>query len=118
MIVARSAFVIGNTGATTLTIQGGGITNNDNSLQTINISDITMGTAQTWSAASTGGLTISSNVNNGGNLLTISGSSTGVTILSGVISGSGGLTKNGTGTLTLNGANTFGGNVTLNAGGT
>ena len=53
---------------------------------------------------------------NNGNLLTLGGS--GNVLLSGVISGSGGLIENGSnyGTLILSGSNTFTGNVTVNNG--
>jgi autotransporter-associated beta strand protein len=106
------AFTLGSTGGFVLTIQGGGITNNSASTETIN-NAITLGTAQTWSATS-GGLTFGGNITNGGFLLTISGGSN--TSASGVISGTGGLTKSGAGTLTLSGTNTYSGGTTFNAG--
>jgi autotransporter-associated beta strand protein len=106
------AFTLGSTGGFTLTIGLNGITNNSTNTETIN-NAITLGAAQTWSAAS-GNLTFGGNVANAGFLLTIGGSSN--TSASGVISGTGGLTKSGTGTLTLSGANTYGGATTLSAG--
>lgn len=51
----------------------------------------------------------------GGNSLTLGGVAD--STYNGVISGSGGLIKNGAGVQTLTGANTFGGGVSLNAGG-
>ena len=45
-----------------------------------------------------------------------SGGANSSTTLSGIISGTGGMTKNGTGTLTLSGANTYTGSTTINAG--
>jgi len=52
----------------------------------------------------------------GGNKLTVDG--TGTTTIAAIISGTAGngITKNGTGTLALNGANTFNGGLTVNAG--
>jgi autotransporter-associated beta strand protein len=45
-----------------------------------------------------------------------SGGANSTTTLSGIISGTGGMTKNGTGTLTLSGANTYTGSTTINTG--
>ncbi len=106
------AFTLGSTGGFTLTIGINGITNNSTSLETVN-NAITLGAAQTWSAA-LGNLSFNGNIVNGGNLLTISGSSN--TSAAGVISGLGGLTKSGAGTLTLIGANTYSGATTVSAG--
>jgi autotransporter-associated beta strand protein len=50
----------------------------------------------------------------GGNTLTVGTSSS--TTFAGIISGTGGLTKQGTGTLTLSGANAYSGTTTVNAG--
>ena len=63
-----------------------------------------------------GTLTVSGPLNNGGNLLTVAGA--GNVVLSGVVSGAGGLTKAGAGTLTLAGtaANTYTGTTTVNDG--
>ena len=106
------AFTLSSTGGFVLTIQGGGITNNSASTQTIN-NAITLGTAQTWSATS-GALSFGGNITNGGFLLTISGGSN--TTVSGVISGTGGLANTGAGSLTLSGTNTYSGGTTFNAG--
>lgn len=89
-----------------------GIFNNSTATQTIN-NAITLTLAQTWSAAS-GNLVFGGNIANGGFLLTIGGGSN--TSASGVISGTGGLTKNGAGTLTLSGANSYTGATTVNTG--
>ncbi|MGD0656081.1 MAG: autotransporter-associated beta strand repeat-containing protein, partial [Thermoguttaceae bacterium] len=62
-----------------------------------------------------GTLTISGNVNNNGNLLTVDGP--GNQLISGAISGTGGLTKSGTGTLTLSSTNnTYNGTTTVTGG--
>jgi fibronectin-binding autotransporter adhesin len=106
------AFILGSTGSFTLTIQGGGITNNSTSTETIN-NKITLGAAQTWSATS-GNLSFGGNIANGGFLLTIGGGSN--TSASGIISGTGGLTKSGAGTLTLTGANSYTGATLISAG--
>ena len=82
-----------------LTISGG-ITNNSANTQTINL-NLTLGPFQQFSATSAN-LVFNGTIANGGNTLTVSGSSD--TTLAGNISGSGGLIKNGSGGLTLSGA--------------
>jgi fibronectin-binding autotransporter adhesin len=75
---------------------------------------ITLASASTIKNSGTS-LALSGAIANGGFLLTVDG--TGATTLgTGVMSGTGGLTKNGTGTLTLSGANTFSGGVNINVG--
>ena len=96
-----------------LTVGTGGIVNNSNSLQSYNNS-IVLGTPQTWNAAS-GDLLFAGPVDNGGNLLTINGTHT--TTITGNITGTGGLEKDGTGTLVLGGLlNTYSGGTTVNTG--
>ena len=69
-----------------------------------------------FSQASTlGGLKGSRGIDNGGNTLTIGGNNASTTY-SGVLSGTGGLTKNGTGTLSLTGNNTYSGLTTVSKG--
>jgi fibronectin-binding autotransporter adhesin len=75
---------------------------------------ITLGAAQTWSVANSRTITTSGAIVNGGYRLTLS--STGTTTINGAISGSGGLLKSGLGGLTLAGANTLTGDVTISAG--
>jgi len=104
------AFTLGGARYTIRTAAG--VTNNSAATETIN-NAITLGIAQTWSAT-TGNLVFGGNIANGGFLLTIGGSSN--TSASGIISGTGGLTKSGTGTLTLSGVNTYTGATTVNAG--
>ena len=74
---------------------------------------VTLGSATTI-GSSTGTLTISGGVTNGGFLLTTAGA--GNITLSGIVSGTGGLTQTGTGTLLLTGANTYTGATTVSAG--
>src|SRR5208282_4210955 len=102
---------IGTT-SSTLTLTSG-VTNNSANLQTLNV-PVVLGAPVTLNAA-TADLTLGQTINNGGNLLTITDGGHN-TMVSGAISGSGGLTKIGTGTNTLSGANTFGGNITISNG--
>lgn len=62
-----------------------------------------------------GSISGAGNYSLGSNTLTVGGDNTSTTV-SGVISGTGGLTKAGTGTLTLSGVNTYNGTTTINAG--
>ncbi|MBE1529555.1 fibronectin-binding autotransporter adhesin [Sphingopyxis sp. OAS728] len=68
----------------------------------------------------TGGLSLSGGIafNPAGpaDSLTLGGSFGGTNLVSGIISGTGGLVSNGSGTWTLNGANTFTGTTTVNSG--
>ncbi len=81
--------------------------------------NITLGEAQTWTNNSaSNALTVGAvggSLNNAGNLLTIGGAGN-VTVAS-VVSGSGGLTMNGTGVVTLSNAlNSFSGPITVSSG--
>ena len=108
-----SAFTLGGAGTYTISTAAG-ITNSSANTQTIN-NAIDLGAAQTWTA-SAGALTFGGAIDTKGFALTIDGAAN--TTMSGVIIGSGSLTKNGAGTLTLSGAadNTFTGTTTVNAG--
>jgi hypothetical protein len=117
-------------GTSTLTIGRGGIVNYDNARQTIS-APITLGSSQYWDVGS-GGVTAGA-INTAGFLLEVAGTGTG--IISGAVSGSGGvalsssrLELNGTsgytggtwvhsGSLVVNGSITTSSGVTVNAGG-
>jgi outer membrane autotransporter protein len=75
--------------------------------------DITLASASTIGSTA-GTLTASGAIDNGGFLLTVGGA--GNEILSGIISGTGALTKNGAGALTLSGTNTYSGTTTISGG--
>lgn len=110
------------------TVTGGGINTQSNATFTANTS-ITVGAPSAWTVATGKTLTVNGPINLHISTLTITG--TGNTALNGAISDisgntatfggllagySGGLTKEGTGTLTLGSANTYRGDTTLNAG--
>lgn len=110
-------FSLIRSGTGSLTIgstSGGGTISSANSTNTIAV-PLTLGAASTFQHTTAGGgLLISGTVNNNGNLLTLAGS--GNTSISGIISGTGGLTKSGTGTATLSGASTYSGKTTVATG--
>ena len=106
-------------GAEALTLNGSGVSS-DGALRNISgtnsmSSAITLGSAATI-GSDAGTLTLSGALTNGGFLLTETGA--GSMGLSGVVSGTGGLTVSGTGTLTLSGgsANTYTGVTAVNSG--
>ncbi|MEI6345161.1 MAG: autotransporter-associated beta strand repeat-containing protein [Verrucomicrobiota bacterium] len=95
-----------------ITLGSGGIQNNSSAQQTIALNQ-TLGTDQTFQSG-TGGLVVSGNITNAGNTLTVDGSAN--TLLSGSLSGVGGLTKIGAGSVTLSAVNSFSGNTLVSAG--
>jgi fibronectin-binding autotransporter adhesin len=102
------------TSTQTITLNNGITMNSGAGAATI-ISPITLGAAQSWTNNDDSLLTIGTGaVTNGGFLLTVGG--TGNTTVSSVIGGLGGLTKTGAGLLTLSGANTFAGQLTVQNG--
>ena len=119
-----ASITFGAGGASTYTLAGnaivlsGGATaiaaNNTSLTMTISL-NITFSTAAPTIAVASGGtLTISGTIDNGGLLITHS--CAGTSTISGVISGTGGLTKTGTGTLYLTVNNTMSGTKTWAAG--
>ncbi len=65
---------------------------------------------------SAGALAVGGTIDNGGHLLTVNTADSSSAIISGPVSGAGGLVKSGTGTLTLSGANTYSGDTVVSAG--
>jgi autotransporter-associated beta strand protein len=108
---------LGNGG--TFTINGGTIDNTSGSAKVLaNINPIVVGGNFNFSSANGTGannLTLPGGMDLGGTARTITTNGAGVLTLSGVID-NGALVKSGTGQLTLTGANTFTGGVTLQAG--
>ena len=103
-----------NADGNALTLGSTGLTMNSGALTATIAADVVLGSAQTWANDSVNSLGISGALNNAGYGLTASG--TGLTDISGIISGTGAVTKTGLGTLRLSGTNTFTGGLTINAG--
>jgi autotransporter-associated beta strand protein len=106
------SFNITNSGYTLTLTNGSSVTDNSTNAQTLNVPVVLTAPATVTAAAGT--LTLAGTIDNGGSLLTVTG--TGNTILSGDVSDNGGLTKSGNGSLTLAATNTYVGSTVLNAG--
>jgi autotransporter-associated beta strand protein len=107
------SFSIGTPGYN-LTITAGGVINNSTNLQDLNVPVNLTTVAQTLNAAA-GDLELDQNVDNGGNVLTVTDGGHNTT-LNGSITDNGGLIKAGSGILTLGGSSTYTGNTTINGG--
>ena len=102
------SFNIGTANSSTLTLTANGITNNSGSTQTINV-PLTTTAAEEITAAG-GNITVASTVTDNGAALTVGGANN--TAITGVISGTGNLTKADNGTLTLSASgNSLSGNL-------
>ena len=100
--------------AQTLTVGASGIDNQGTSGTKTVGTLLSLAAAQSFTNAGT--LTITGNITNGANLLTLTGTGASGTI-SGIIgNGSGGLTKSGSGTWVLSGTNTYTGATNISAG--
>jgi autotransporter-associated beta strand protein len=97
-------------GSSTLTLGRGGVTNYDNSRQTIQV-PLTLGDSQYWDGG-TGGITAGA-INTNGKLLEITGG--GVNRITGAVSGTGALAISG-GTLELTAANAYSGGTWVHSG--
>ena len=107
------SFAIGTT-AYSLAITAGGVTNDSVNAENLNVPVTLDSVPQTLNAAA-GDLILGQNLDNGGNLLTVTDGGHNTT-LNGSVSDTGGLTMTGSGTLTLGGANTYAGATTINSG--
>jgi autotransporter-associated beta strand protein len=103
----------GSGGTQTLTLGSGGITNSSTNTQTFSASGLQLALgANAVFNPNNGALAIDSAVNLSNRTLILQGSGTSSTI-SGVVSGTGNITKTNTGTWTLNNANTFTGDTRI-----
>ena len=104
----------GGGSANSLTLGASGITHGAGAGADTISAPVILSATQTWINNSSGIFTASGGVNLAGNALTIDGAAT--TTFSSALSGTGGVTKNGTAALRLNASNTFTGGVTIDAG--
>ncbi|MDR3459764.1 MAG: autotransporter-associated beta strand repeat-containing protein [Verrucomicrobiae bacterium] len=104
----------GPSAGTVGTILGGGAVLQLGNSSTIGAGDLSVSSSGTVQAGAA--LTLANNIVAGsGATATLDNNGNNVT-LSGIVSGAGGLAKNGAGTLVLNSANTFGNGISINAG--
>jgi autotransporter-associated beta strand protein len=105
-------FTIGTANSSTLTLTGSGLTNNSTATQTLNL-PLVLGAEQNFNA-SAGNLVFSQYLTNNGYAAIVRGSSN--TLVSGTLTGTGGLTKADNGTLTISGVETYSGATTVTGG--
>jgi fibronectin-binding autotransporter adhesin len=111
--IFTGTYTLGTAGQT-MTLNNG-LTMNSGAGAVTLISPVTLGAAQSWLNNSSSLLTVGTGaVDNAGFLLTIGGG--GNATVSSVIGGAGGLTKTGVGQLTLSGANSFAGPLSIENG--
>ncbi|HYG74282.1 MAG TPA: autotransporter-associated beta strand repeat-containing protein [Planctomycetota bacterium] len=96
-----------------LTVGSTGTLNNSNHAITLNGS-MSVGAPTTITNDGTATFTVGANINLGASTLTLSG--TGNISLTGILSGGGGVVKNGNGKASLSGANTFSGSLNIDGG--
>ncbi|MEI6713748.1 MAG: autotransporter-associated beta strand repeat-containing protein, partial [Verrucomicrobiota bacterium] len=104
-----------NADGSVLTVGSNGITISGTALGGTLAADIAAGTLQTWANYGTNPFLVSGRVDTGGYKVTLAGSGGDIT-LSGIVFGSGGLTKTNSGTLSLSGNNTFTGTTAVTTG--
>jgi len=117
--LSSGALRVGNNaalGTGTLTLSGGTLASSSTTARILANDSVVGGNFILGQASGgTGALTLSGAMDLGGAMRQITVNNAADTI-SGVISGTGGITKSGTGALTLSGANTYSGGTTVNAG--
>lgn len=106
-----STINVGGTGR--LNVGSDGIITGGTLNKTINLAGGTVGAFANWSSSMNMNVTATSTINT---LDSVDNATARTITLGGVLSGAGGLTKDGEGTLRLTNANTFGGGATINAG--
>jgi fibronectin-binding autotransporter adhesin len=112
-----TVFIQSGAGTNTLTLGSSGIAVNAGAGADTISSLIALGAAQTWTNNSSNLLKISNSISNGANTLIIAGTgNTSFASTAALGGGSGGLTMNGSGTLSIDSTNTFTGNLIVNSG--